>query len=308
MKTFLTALLVAACTASCGPSSGGSAAGGGSGGGTAGGVGGGSADGGSDGGMDGGPSAPSQLGILVFAQSTPQPGFASDFAMNFGLSGDAGISSCTQQAGQCCFLPAHTRVVLDEDLSFYPQNLGDLTITRGQGATSAVLDVLKFRQISGYSRINGGSTPYPPPVWDAGEYLSFASNGNADAGIGPIDGGIQSVALIQGIVPPITFSNGVPVPRANDFNVQWTPDPSALAGETMFLRLIDSNTSAAVLCIAPDSQATVTVPSALLGNFVANSMGTFVLNRLASTPANAPTTHPIRITTSTHVLGYLRFQ
>lgn len=246
---------------------------------------------------------PAPVAVVVFKQSTPQPGFNSDFSVAFGSAADGGVSSCTQKTGACCFLAAPFNLSLDGTGFSVAQDYGPIEI---RNATNTFrIGTLVLQPFVGYTAINNSAGIDPDAGWTAGDRM-FASALGGDGG-SAFDGGIKTVALISGLVPPISFAGGHPVPRANPFQVSWTPDPAAHADETVFVRLVNQNSGDTVLCIAPDATGTVTVPASLLTNFPVGSMGTFLVARHASVRANG-TGSPIAIRSTTEVLGYLNFQ
>ncbi len=203
------------------------------------------------------------INVLVSPSGTRQHVAGAYFGAGVAPGGD-GIASCAGAQvtmGDCCYLPPPPN---NPPPPPPDQSAGTITLRNvTAGATLAML---------AYSSGEGGPSGYftfqwNTPVWNGGDTIEATAPG---ATIGAFTLSTPATVPIAGIMPPWDSNTPLTVPLNQDFHVSWQPDASAKIMTLLMAAEQNGNgfpSHGAVVCLAPDSQGSFTVPSALFAQF-----------------------------------------
>ncbi len=264
-----------ASSGSSGPGSGSSGPGGGSSSGSGGSTSGSAGDdGGSSSGASSGPTTP-YTGYLAVLTNGPYREISGYF---IGTPGGGASTGSASPGGMCSYTPPPP----PSDGGLPVTGTGSTTVAVSAGAITvkdgtATVATLPFVD-AGPGAVNtylATTSTSPGLTWDAGDTLAVAAAGDV---VSAFTANINTGADFAGVTPALSYTTPIVIPRNADFTVTWTPG----SGDTVELQLSATNGTAddgSIDCTVPDSDGTITVPSALLGNFTANDKGSALLVR-----------------------------
>ncbi|MHB8416769.1 MAG: hypothetical protein ACYDCL_01750 [Myxococcales bacterium] len=272
----ISCLMAAACSGGGGGSSGGGSSGattggGGSGGATtSGGGSGGATTGGGTGSATGGSTGGLPYGGFVIFGMTAETASLSVFTGEAGFY-TAWSFSCAggTQQGSCCYQSASAAKAEGKTTPPADVPAGAVTLTDG----SATLASLPFVAGKGYT--SASSTQTSSFSWKPGDTLGVTAAGDV-SGIDAFSATLTAPAALAALSPdPTTLKN---VARGSDFILTWTAVPGS---ERVVLDLSASTGAAAdgvIVCSAPASGGTLTVPAALLSSLSSGDNGSLELS------------------------------
>jgi hypothetical protein len=200
---------------------------------------------------------------------------AKDVLAEFLATADASAVTCSGGA-TCCYTPPPATSSSGGSLTTY--GAGTITVT-DSGST---IDSLTY---------SGGL--YVPsttaPVWNPGDSLTVSASG---ATVDAFTATVKAPGILAGLAPALSFTSAISIPLASNWSIAWTPDTASGENVILSISAITSAEASAgdITCTVPDSAGTVSVPSALLGNFATGEKATVILTRYAganATDANA---------------------